>query len=413
MSPGPHTLSSTEVVERFRWARRRGAPAWLWPEVSPRAWREALLQIEFCVRVVLANDDAIIPLLDGDPQAIGLAGYTSGVGPLLGLWIETGRLTASPAAASILALHLSHCRQRAERMQVAGERLIRALATAGVDTVVLKGAHTGPAYFPEHGVRPASDIDLLVNRADLGRAEAVLAAEGYELASRAQRESSWRIVGAAQHPRSLTHVHADEAWTVDLHESLDLFVSAGAPLAELDRLQPMAGRTPWALGPGAFALDQPLLLLHLAVHAGAGLQNLTLLRLVELVLVIRQDEARGVLSWQAFADAGRRASSLGYAYPALCLAGTLAPGLVPQEVLDACAGAAPAGVRRVVASLTPGTAQRIDRTSVAEHFMWTSGLYARARQILADLAPAAGSWAGVWSIYEKRAWRLLRGRISP
>jgi hypothetical protein len=200
---------------------------------------------------------------------------------------------------------------------------------------------------------------------------------------------------------------------VDLHSSLDLFVSAGAPLAALGRLQPMASRSPWPLSDRAVVLDQPALLLHLAVHAGSGLQNLTLLRLVELCLVIRQGHGDGALSWDDFIEAGARAGVLGFAYPALRLAEDLTPELVPALVLERCAASAPFAVRKLVSSLTPATAQRLDRTSVAEHFMWTSGWSGRARQLFADVAPAAGSWAGLWSIYEKRAWRLIRGRFTP
>ncbi len=174
----------------------------------------------------------------------------------------------------------------------------------------------------------------------------------------------------------------------------------------------MEGLRRWAPHPDAIALDQPLLLFHLAVHAGAGLQNLTLLRLVELNLVIRQDLAAGRLNWSAFLALGERAGLLGFAYPALKLCEDLTPGVVPAEVLDSCARAAPRGVLRVVRRLSPATAQRIERSSVGEHFMWADDWLQRARQLAADIAPRVNSWRDVWSIYEKRAWRLVRGRVS-
>jgi len=158
-------------------------------------------------------------------------------------------------------------------------------------------------------------------------------------------------------------------------------------------------------------LDQPLLLLHLAAHAGAGWQNLTLLRQLELALVIRRDLKAGLLSWPAFLEAGGRTGALGYAYPALALADRLAPDLVPGVVLTHCAAQAPQAVRRALERLTPANAQRIDRNSVGEHFMWADSWPARLRLLADDILPAV-RWPEFRRIYEERAWRLIRGRVS-
>ena len=132
--------------------------------------------------------------------------------------------------------------------------------------------------------------------------------------------------------------------------------------------------------PDALALEQPLLLLHLAVHAGAGLQNLTLLRLVELHFVIRRDSGEQLAVVARIPGNGRANRSLGFAWPALKLCEDLAPGTVPQAVLGKAARHVPPAVLRVVERLTPATAQRVDRASIAEHFMWADGAGGRARQ---------------------------------
>lgn len=403
-------ISPAEIKRLFRWAKRRGSPAWLWPDVTVEEWREALRRIEALVRELLSG--APRPVLDGDPEAIGLACYTSGMGPLLGWWREEGRLTASPAVAEILQRHLGHNRVRAARMEAGAVALVETLLERGLTVAVLKGAHTAGAYFPDPGVRPASDVDLLVPGAQVQTAEAVMRSLGFTAESRSARESSWRLASAPGTPRSLTHVHADDPWSVDLHSSLDIFVSAGAPLARLDAAEPLAGSAAWAPCPGALVLDQPLLLLHLAVHAGSGLQNLTLLRLVELILVIRQDLAAGRFSWDAFVEVGKLTASLGYAYPALRLCEMLAPGVVSPEVLEICRRHAPKPVSRVIDQLTPATAQRIDGVSMAEHFMWTRGAGGWLRQLAWDIAPSTGSWREFWAIYEKRAWRLIHGTLD-
>jgi hypothetical protein len=398
-----------EVRRRFAWARRQGRPAWLWPEAPIEAWRDALRAIEDVTVALLAGEQRAG--LEGEPEAIGLAGYTSGMGPLLGLWLERGRLRASGPVAAILSRQLMHNRIRAARMEAAAAEIIGRLADKGVEALVLKGAHTGPAYFPEPGARPASDIDLLVAAGDVAVTEAVMQGCGLALKGRNQWESNWARPSARPEPRSLTYVHAEDPWSVDLHRALNITVGEGTPLAALDRGAPLASRGRWTVDPRAGVLDQPLLLLHLAAHAGAGWQNLTLLRQVELVLVIRADLAAGRLSWDGFVEVGARTGALSYAYPALALAEKLAPGVVPVEVLGQCAARAPKAVRRALERLTPATAQRIDRNSVGEHFMWAEGWRGRLRLLASDILPAV-RWPEFRRIYEERAWRLIRGRVS-
>lgn len=392
--------------DRLRWARRQGNPAWLWPDVAVADWRAALRMLERVVRDRLSGRHP--EAVDGDPAAIGLACYTSGIGPLLGCWQEQGLVAATPNIAPILALHLRHNRLRAERMEAAAVAMADRLARCRIPVAILKGAYTAQAYFPEAGTRPASDVDLLVNDRHALAAEQVLHGAGLRLASRGARESSWCASDTPAEPRSLMFVHAADPWSVDLHSSLDLVVAAGAPIAALDVLRPLESARRWTANPEAMVLDQPVLLLHLAVHAGAGLHNLTLLRLVELNLVIEQDVAAGRLCWRSLLAAGEAAGLLGYAYPALALCEKLAPGSVPAFVLERCARAAPAGVRRIVASLTPATAQRIGGTSLAEHFMWSGNWRGRARQLAHDISLPRVSWRASWAIYEKRAWQLIR-----
>ena len=403
-------LAAHELRRRFLWARRQGRPAWLWPEVPIPAWRSAMEQIAAVTSVMLAGGSGA--RLQGDPEAIGLAGYTSGMGPLLGLWAEQGRLETDGLVRAVLDRHLAQNRIRSGRMAAAAREIAGRLADAGVRAVVLKGLHTAEAYFPEAGVRPASDIDLLVEAADVARAETALEAEGLVLNRRARWESTWVAAADAGAPRSLTYVHADDPWSVDLHSSLNVWAGGGSRTAELDRAGPMSSQGAWPAHPGPRVLEQPLLVLYLAAHAGAGWQNLTLLRQVELALVIRQDLAAGRLSWAAFLELSARTGALGYAYPALHVCEAMVPGTVPRPVLDACAARAPEAVRRAIASLTPATAQRIDRASLAEHFMWAAGWRGRWRQLAADLVPDVRSWPSLLGIYEERAWRIIRGRVS-
>ncbi len=397
-------LTAAQVRERVRWARRRGNPAWLWPDTPIEAWRTAQQRIASATTAILAGARGT---LEGDAAAIGLACYISGMGPLLGWWQQQGLIEAPDDVAAMLDRHLDHNRRRMTLLETAARASVAMFTQRGVPVVVLKGLHTAFDHFPDPATRPASDVDLLVAQGDAIVAAGMLAAQGFLPAGRGAFESNWRPADGAESPRTLDVLHADDPWSIDLHHSLDLFVSPGSAVARLDLVGPMAGTARWCPDPAAQVLDQPLLLLHLAVHAGSGLQSLTLLRLVELVLVIRKDTP----SWEEFIGLADRTGSLGYAWPALETCEKLAPGTIPGWVLARAAAAAPHRARSIVARLTPGDAQRVDRNSLAEHFMWTRGPGGWVRQLGSDLIPAS-SWSRVREIYAVRSWQMLRGRVS-
>ena len=395
-------LAPGEFSRRRNEARRRGSPAWLWPEVPVERWTQAMRHISNAAADVLAGRPAHLP--DGDLMALSLASYTSGVGPLLGWWIEEGLLSTRVETGQLLQLHLRHARERAVYVEAETRRIVACLSEGGASPIVLKGGYTAHRYFPEPATRPASDLDLLVRPERQKEAEAALAQAGLKCVSRGRRDSTWTPAGAAREPRSVWLVRADDPWSVDLHHSLDLSAGPGAPALKLDAAVPFDDR--------AGALPLPLLLLHLAVHASGGLHSLTLLRMIEIVLVARRDFGDDPAAWHDFAQTAVRANGLGAAFPALLMCERLAPGTIPADVLEASAKLAPPRAKAIVENLDPATVQRVDRNSVAEHFMWVSGLRALLRQLRSDLAPQRGSAQSVWSIYEARANRLLHGRVT-
>lgn len=407
LDPHSHELAEGAFAARLVWAKRQGNPAWLWPDIAMADWRTALHAIEHIVRLKLSGASPF-RALDGDTAAVGLACYTSGMGPLLGWWLEQGKIAASPSIEDVLARHLHHNRQRTEGLTRAATDVAGRFIRHHIPVLMLKGAHTATEYFPDPATRPASDVDLLVADVQAIAAGNLLQDAGFQRVHRAERESTWRPNGVATEPRSLMFVHADDPWSIDLHNSLDYVVAAGAPMARLDALRPFDHVDRWRPLPEAGVLEQPILLLHLAIHAGAGLHNLTLLRLVELQMVISQDLTCGRLSWRDVLGEGERSNLLGFAYPALHLCEKLVPGTVPRGVLEQCAAAAPIGVRRLVAALQPATAQRIGRGSFAEHFMWSVGWRDRARQLAHDIYMPRVPWKMSRSIYETRAWQLIR-----
>ncbi len=402
-------LRPDEVRRRFDWAVRQGHPRWLWPETPVEAWQMALGQIERVTRQVLSAENAG-ERLRGPPEALGVAAYTSGMGPQLGAWLRQGLIEAPADIGAILELHLRHNARRMEAMARRAQALVEALADAGVAAMVFKGMDTAWSIFPEPAVRPLSDIDLLVDPAREPAASAVLSRMGFVPGriGRFPPARNWRMANSPSEPRTLALVHADDPWSVDLQTSLDRRYSYGAPVIELDRLRSATTLEPWRLSAKAVTLADEARLVHLACHASCGLQSLSLLRLVELVFGIR---ARPV-DWADYIALAKRARALPMTYPALRLAEHLAPGTVPREVLDACEREVPQPVRRVIAELTPGTAQRVLRCSLEERFMWSLSPLHKLTQALRELHPPGLTFGDLPGIYRARAWRLIRGTLT-
>ena len=72
-----------------------------------------------------------------------------------------------------------------------------------------------------------------------------------------------------------------------------------------------------------------------------------------------------------------------------------------------------ATVRNVLARLTPATAHRVTRCSIAERFMWSPSVSAKLC-LLAEglLIPQSPSFGEMLRVYRRRAWRL-RPRWLP
>src|SRR5262249_9492433 len=151
---------------------------------------------------------------------------------------------------------------------------------------------------------------------------------------------------------------------------------------DLDRLLPASPPGQWPRSSAARVLGQPLLALHLAAHISQEMLNMTLLRMVELALVLRRDGASGALDWDDFLAGARTIGGGRRVYAALYFCERLVPGTVPLAVLAACRADAPARLRRVLEDLTPATATPLGRRhSLRERFMWARGFGDHVRQL--------------------------------
>lgn len=406
-------LSQQEFEDRVAWAERRGVPNWLWPDVEHAEWAAALRAIEAASRQVLSSGRADAPL-QGDPEAIGLAAYTSGMGPLLGCWLEQGRLGAGLEVAEILAVHRKHNARRMAGLAEHARRVVDRMATDNIPVIVLKGLHTAFECFPSPAARPASDIDLVVAPADKRRAQQLLHILGYsaEYERKEPDEQFWRHSTSPASPQSLNFVHENDPWGIDLHTSASRRYAYGAPIIPLDELLAYVRPEPWPMHPHGKVLTETATILFLACHAGCGFNNLRIIRLAELVLVIRQSETSPAFSWDGLIELGELTGTLSHAHAALRLAAVLVPGVVPDEVLRCSRKGVPQPALGMIDRLTPAIAHTITRCSIEERYMWTRSLWGKMRQAAHDVVPIEGPASKILPTMKRRMQRIRRGTIA-
>ena len=124
-------------------------------------WQECTSRIAAVSYHVLMGRTSA-PALAGDPRAMGIAAYISGMGPLLGYWLNEGIVSADEPVSAVLRTHLQENQRRTTKLVAQAVAIVTALHRNGIDVTVLKGMHTAFAYLPEPAVRPMSDIDLLI-----------------------------------------------------------------------------------------------------------------------------------------------------------------------------------------------------------------------------------------------------------
>lgn len=411
----PIELSQTEIEDRFRWARRRGHVAYLWPDVPVNAWRAGLAEIERVTRAVLGTHTppvALTPPAGADARALGIAAFTSGMGPLLGFWIEQGTLAAPGEVGALLRLHCEHGRRRADRMRTELTRVLDTLEAAGVSASVVKAAHTARCYFPEPGTRPAADIDLVIDPRDTRDATRALHDAGYELLKTRRRpwKSDWQPPGAPRTLRSLDLTHADNPLTVELHATADRNFFGVRTL----RFGPLDARNTKPLPElhaAANVLVQPWLTTYLAAHASEELHQLQLIRIVELATVIRHDVLSGDLDWLELSALIGWLGISRFVFPAFELAEQLVPGTVDPAAMAEMAAAVPPRMRQVLDRIGPATAQRLVSTPLEERFIWSNGPVQTVRRFAHMIWPTRGESGSLRRVYGTRVTRLIHGGV--
>ena len=100
--------------------------------------------------------------------------------PLLYTHLKAARVQLPPTIKRELqGLYLRHRHANRVRTRVLRD-ILAACDDAGIQTLVLKGAALSHTIYPEPGLRPMSDIDILVPKSDLWRAQSLLAGLGFD-----------------------------------------------------------------------------------------------------------------------------------------------------------------------------------------------------------------------------------------
>jgi hypothetical protein len=393
-----------EVARRFARALARGTPRWVWPEISVERWIAGRRDVVRATGEVLAGRRAALDAEVG-ADAMGVAAFTMGMGPLLGYWVETGMLDAEPRTAAVLGLHLAHGRARAARLAAVTDAVLGAFAGAGIQPTVIKGMHTSRALFPDPGTRPMTDVDMVVAPGEIPAAEAALAAAGFTRRrdgyQRRPYHADWRPPGEDERLRSLLLSHRDNPLTLNLHDGFDRFpgrgrVALGTPGAG------EAGEMPGVHAP-ARVLAGPFLVAYLAAHAGEQRENLLLVRLVELVLAVRgTDPAR----LRDFLRARRMAH---HVHPALALAERLAPGTLDADLRAWLEAESGPRARDAVAALDLAMLQRMHERVAGGQALGARGPLDRVRTVLRWLVPYP-SLTRLREVYRLR-WERLGARL--
>ena len=385
----------------------------LWPGLDADVLQRAADAIGAAVAAVLGGERATLPWDCTGPdtnrraRALGVAALLTGVGPLLGAWLEHGTLTADEPVARVLARHLAHGHARMARVRAGALPVLARMEAAGLSPGVIKGLHTAHEYFPEPGARPTADVDVVVAPEHVPRAMQVLREAGFvsEYATASGSKSEWMPPGHDGVVRSHELWHAGNPWTLDLHDGLNF-----AAIMQNVRMRqtPAFAEVLRVDGVSLRVCDPNELISVLSTHGSTEIYSQRLLRLVELTLVIRRAQSLGRLDWRAVDASLAGRGTRRFAYPLLTLVEQLAPGTVPAATLAPLRAHTTRRIRDVTSRFTPTSPILDERFSLSERLLWASGVRATVRRFWRMISPLEGvPLRARWLVYRHRASRLL------
>ncbi len=177
-------------------------------------------------------------------------------------------------------------------------RVLAALRAAGIDVIVLKGAHLAELVYEEVALRPMVDVDILVRNQDLGRATDVLGSLGYEATEQARGAEHQGAIDENMHVAPMRRRGGP---TVEVHYAIAVPARVGG--IETEGLWSRA--EPASIGDtDALVLSPEDLVLHLCVHVALhhGFAA-KLVQLRDLPAVV--DRLGGRIDWKVLVERAR------------------------------------------------------------------------------------------------------------
>ena len=200
--------------------------------------------------------------------------------------------------------------------------VLRCLRSSGIPVIVLKGAYLAEAVYGDVALRPICDVDLMVPRAELPRAQAVLLdmgcvqQESEDIESYCRREPHLPAI-------FMRDLVIELHWTIASPTGPFRVDTAGL----WDRAHPAT-----IAGVGFLALSPEDLLLHLCLHFGHEHHLARLRFLYDIAETIHR--FRGEMGWAQVVHSAREWGAARYVGLTLHLARSMLGTGVPDDVLE-------------------------------------------------------------------------------
>jgi hypothetical protein len=233
-----------------------------------------------------------------------------------------------------LAEQLRHMGLREARAREILARLHEATRAHGVAVVPLKGSALLALGVHGKGVRPMSDIDLLVAPENAASATGALESVGYRPCFATRRHTVF--VPVDQPLPGLFGEHVDNPFRIELH----LAIAEPLPISPVDitaRVWPRDAQP----GANTYASTDALFC-HLMLHATGGMRTNTL-RFMQLIDLARLAPRLTPDEWSRLTANGEHAW---WMYPALRMVAHYFPGVIPADALAATRHVCPAFLLR-------------------------------------------------------------------
>ena len=239
--------------------------------------------------------------------------------------------------------------------QVLGE-IAAAFDDRRVPFVLLKGEALSKGLYPQEGLRPYGDIDLLIRPETYEAAKDILAGLGFRLRLPTKEGEKLRLFGEIEFDKK-----GPFTVTVDLH--WDTLMTSWEPRSLFSGDEAWSSLDQISLGTRALpVLRGELLLLYLSVHFAFHHVFDGLLWLCDLFLLLRRDEDR--IDWDRLVAMADRCQCRHALYYSLLFVKVLMAAKVPPEVLEqlrppaVIRGMMPAGQLLFRESLVPQMLER-------------------------------------------------------